>query len=192
MKSKSLIYGLLISLIFVLLSGCGINKIVPGLIDSDKKETTDIVRTDANAEEQTTSETTEITTTDNISQTEPEKPKIDYTKIYTEVLDSYYNLILSGSEDYQIGDGKMGLLEAISFMETNDALASVGYAIQDISEDGIPELLIVAIAEKGQFAGRIRRCEYCTQQNRDSSLDCSVETGCSTADVVNHTGYNSC
>jgi len=37
MKSKSLIYGLLISLIFVLLSGCGINKIVPGLIDSDKK-----------------------------------------------------------------------------------------------------------------------------------------------------------
>lgn len=42
----------------------------------------------------------------------------------------------------------MGLLEAISFMETNDALASVGYAIQDISEDGIPELLIVAIAEK--------------------------------------------
>ena len=148
MKSKSLIYGLLISLIFVLLSGCGINKIVPGLIDSDKKETTDIVRTDATAEEQTTSETTEITTTDNISQTEPEKPKIDYTKIYTEVLDSYYNLILSGSEDYQIGDGKMGLLEAISFMETNDALASVGYAIQDISEDGIPELLIVAIAEK--------------------------------------------
>lgn len=38
MKSKSLIYGLLISLIFVLLSGCGINKIVPGLIDSDKKK----------------------------------------------------------------------------------------------------------------------------------------------------------
>lgn len=80
-------------------------KLFPGLLILTK-ETTDIVRTDANAEEQTTSETTEITTTDNISQTEPEKPKIDYTKIYTEVLDSYYNLILSGSEDYQIGDGK--------------------------------------------------------------------------------------
>ena len=72
----------------------------------------------------------------------------DYREVYGEVLDGYYDLIANSPEDYDPREGETGVLEAIMGKEGGEALDSVGYSIQDISGDGIPELLIGAVTEK--------------------------------------------
>lgn len=72
----------------------------------------------------------------------------DYMRVYGEVLDGYYNLIAYCSEEYDPREGETGVLEAIRGKGNHEALDSVGYALQDISGDGIPELLIGAVTER--------------------------------------------
>lgn len=73
----------------------------------------------------------------------------DYTQIYRSVLRRYVQLIQNPREP---GDGETGVWEATSWLSKQEALESVGYAIYDISGDGVPELLVGAIES---HAGRM-------------------------------------
>lgn len=69
---------------------------------------------------------------------------------YRGVLDSYHRLITTNGMNAQENTGETGVLEAISGLEPGQALASLGYAVLDISGDDIPELLIGLIEETEQ------------------------------------------
>ena len=73
----------------------------------------------------------------------PEKSlKTDYAQIYSKVLDEFHALIASGSDGSVTVEGEGGVGEAIRSNEEDDNFAIVGYAIEDFSGDGIPELII--------------------------------------------------
>ncbi len=130
MKSKILISVLLLSIIAAMISGCGAK-------DEDYKDISN------------NPQTTQTITTDNADENETET---DYTQIYREVLDGFYSLIINWTSDYEVKDGETGVVEAIAGKKTDDALSDVGYVVKDISADGIPELLIMAVAEEENSA----------------------------------------
>lgn len=68
-----------------------------------------------------------------------------YVQDYRDVLDRYYTLLINDSAEGS-GEGEMGVWEAKLYPLQATALDSVGYALKDISGDGMPELLIGAIA----------------------------------------------
>ena len=70
--------------------------------------------------------------------------------VYDGLLDELYELIAEGSEefDFDAAEGKAGVIEATMGMKRSEAFGSVGYTLQDISGDGMPELIIGAVKEK--------------------------------------------
>ncbi len=82
-----------------------------------------------------------------------EEEEIDYLSLYANVLDRYYYLIAVNPDDFN--DAEMGVFEATLGKEKEAALQTIGYSIEDISGDGIPELIIGAISEEkdSQFFG---------------------------------------
>ena len=66
----------------------------------------------------------------------------DYTPLYQKILDNTWHLICHASEAEDTHEGETGILEAAKFVSTDEALASIGYAVLDISGDGQPELII--------------------------------------------------
>lgn len=74
---------------------------------------------------------------------------IDYEAIYSETLNRFYYGLSHGIEDWDYGTGEVGLLEFIMNLPEPDALERVGYTIQDLNGDKIPELLIVHVDEPG-------------------------------------------
>lgn len=77
--------------------------------------------------------------------TETEPPMIDYRQTYGDVLDRFSALLANGTGKQDPGEGETGLLEAITRGDSPDRM---GYAITDLSGDGVPELLIGAISKK--------------------------------------------
>lgn len=73
--------------------------------------------------------------------------EIDGMQIYGDILDHLYEVMTNGDENYEAQDGENGILEVLLWMDSRDALDSVGYTIQDISGDGIPELLLGAVKD---------------------------------------------
>lgn len=72
----------------------------------------------------------------------------EHTEIYRDILDGFYTLIVTGSEDTAAAlEGGEGVLEAVRAMEGENALERIGYSITDISGDGIPELLVGAMED---------------------------------------------
>ncbi len=75
--------------------------------------------------------------------------EVGYEDAYREVLDEFYTLI--GADEnaealLELGGGA-GVLEAVRYLDDGSALDRVGYAIEDLSGDGIPELVIGAVME---------------------------------------------
>ena len=68
---------------------------------------------------------------------------------YEELVERFYNL---ASDPYSIVDiaeyGEFGVIESARSMEEN-ALAGIGYTIEDLSGDGIPELVVGTLPEYG-------------------------------------------
>lgn len=70
-------------------------------------------------------------------------------KEYQDVLDRFYAFLHQPAMDKEIGEGGMGVWEAVVFLEDMaQGLEKIGYTIQDVSGDGIPELLIGAIPQE--------------------------------------------
>lgn len=94
--------------------------------------------------------------------TENKPPPTDFSKAYSTILDNYYDLIVYGSQTDKVNEGELGILEVLSTEGTNATLEMIGYTIQDISGDGIPELMIGAISENinSKFYGNIIYAAY--------------------------------
>lgn len=74
-------------------------------------------------------------------------PEADPLRGYGEVLDRFCALISDPDSDCEDVEGGMGVQEAARVMGSAAALEGIGYALLDVSGDGIPELLIGEIAE---------------------------------------------
>lgn len=66
----------------------------------------------------------------------------DYREAYAPVLDEFYKFVDGSSNGEKITEGAIGVEEVIGSVRGKASLNRIGYAIQDISGDGIPELLI--------------------------------------------------
>lgn len=75
----------------------------------------------------------------------PEETEPDYAQLYSATLDKYYDLIANCPDGYSEDEGMIGAWEIASYTESGEALKSIGYAISDVSGDGIPELLICTV-----------------------------------------------
>lgn len=70
----------------------------------------------------------------------------EYTNMYYEILDSMYQMICAGPEDYDYIDGTNGIGELIMSGDDN-VLEQVGFTFEDVNQDGTVELIIGAIYE---------------------------------------------
>lgn len=75
----------------------------------------------------------------------PEAPAHNWTEDYREVLDDFYEFIFEADSDEEELYGSIGVSEVLHLNERIDTLKRVGYAFEDLTGDGIPELLIGAI-----------------------------------------------
>ena len=71
----------------------------------------------------------------------PAEEEFNYADLYIGVMNDLYNFILGSGEAMGWG-GEIGIEEALYGNHGEESLNTVGYAIRDISGDGIPELLI--------------------------------------------------
>lgn len=65
-----------------------------------------------------------------------------YEQEYANVVDSVYEFIANGNSDNLPEQGRTGIYEVQDFAKREAALQQLGYTLQDISGDGVPELLI--------------------------------------------------
>lgn len=77
-----------------------------------------------------------------------EPPDIDYRLAYSDILDSFADLLERGPEEHSQTEGEAGAAELRRFLSPEEASQGLGYAIQDISGDGIPELIISPIGQQ--------------------------------------------
>ncbi len=142
MKYKSFIGGLGITLLFMIVCGCGVKeastKTMPSSQPQKKQQSTEPMSTVSTKVE---------------TQEKDRQEEVDYTQIYTPILEEFYTFIANGLDDEVVDEGKTGVMEAIMGQEKEVALGSVGYSIQDISGDKVPELVIGAITESKDFIG---------------------------------------
>lgn len=69
-----------------------------------------------------------------------------YEKIYRDTLDRFYRLIADCSPEHTLEEGETGIWEVLMSLPDGEALSNIGYALTDLSGDGVPELLISAIS----------------------------------------------
>ena len=80
---------------------------------------------------------------------------VDYAAYYSPILDDYYDLIYYGNASEEI-ESHTGVMELLSFEGSEETAEQIGYSIEDISGDGVPELLMSFIHEETEegFFGR--------------------------------------
>ncbi len=89
------------------------------------------------------------TTTETVTTT---APQVNYTGVYDDLLFEIYQHILSitydpeKAEDYE---GTMGIREVVGTLREADALKAIGFIVDDINADSVPELLIYLIDDNG-------------------------------------------
>lgn len=141
------------------LCGCGQDR-----EDTTQKPTVEEMTTESSTQEETKSEEV-VTSTEDVTdkQTEvttettsemateqaEEKPDDSYavhTNMYYEILDSIYQMMCAGMDDYDYVEGTNGIGEIIMSGDEN-VLDQVGFTFEDVNEDGTVELIIGAIYE---------------------------------------------
>lgn len=70
------------------------------------------------------------------------------TYAYIDILDRLYHLMSTDFADAEIEDGEVGVSEIVNIAPDGESLNQVGFRIDDISGDGIPELLIGTVKDK--------------------------------------------
>lgn len=72
----------------------------------------------------------------------PKEPAIDAARAYLDTLEYFYQFIVTGNTDIDYEYGTVGIGEQAIFRSTDEVLESTGFAIIDLSGDGLPELII--------------------------------------------------
>lgn len=84
---------------------------------------------------------------------ETEEAQAEDPQVYAELLEHVSAQLSKG--DFDSGEGETGIWEAVQGRSPGEGLALVGYAIRDISGDGIPELVIGGIADSACYGSEI-------------------------------------
>ena len=122
--------------------GCGAKPSQPDGQDSEPKET-EAAATEAEQTPERTVPAEQETPDAPDAQPEQREEKTDYLALYAPVLDKAYALLADGADpEADIPDGLLGLMELVNYGEPGEHLYDVGYCIEDLSGDGVPELLI--------------------------------------------------
>lgn len=119
MKNKIFASALVLTMIISLLSGCGDNSA------PDKADT---------------SETESQTITEVYTEPDGTDAGKDYKEVYGDILNAAYALAASGEAQDEPMEGLMAINDLALY--DRNALDTLGYAIKDISGDGVPELLL--------------------------------------------------
>ena len=120
------------------MTGCELRNAVP----DDPVETLNTQKTEAAAEN------TENENTENSGNTEePTEPAVDYTAYYQPVIDDMFKAAMGEYDAGNVPEGGVGLMEGYG-----DMLWDAGFAVTDLSGDGIPELLIGSLGSGMIFA----------------------------------------
>lgn len=138
MKKK--IFLSVIATFYLSMTACGLinNKkpsVVPGI------QTSPVPRMDGLPENLASEIPTEEPITPEPTST-PTPVPISYQQVYRELLERFYSIVTEGGDDWDYGPGEIGVYEIVNYSSTFEAPLVVGYAIKDISGDGIPELII--------------------------------------------------
>lgn len=70
--------------------------------------------------------------------------------MYKETLDAFYESIMSGDAAGERPTGSVGIMETVRALGQDEALRRIGFAIEDVSGDGTPELLIGGMPDSGK------------------------------------------
>ncbi|MBO4580549.1 MAG: hypothetical protein J5715_10380 [Clostridiales bacterium] len=141
--------------------------IVTGIPEEQAPETTaapvtESTESESSAEdttEATSEDITEFTTSESTETSETSDPTVSvtersdeseetsassagYNDIYTGLLVQAYEIIKKGPGEAEIPDGMMGIAEIAAYSPDTDLLKNIGFKIEDITGDNVPELMI--------------------------------------------------
>lgn len=137
MKSRNVISVLLCTF---LLSACGTKVGETADTEITAKTEADTETLASEAETEQTSALSEADSAETTAET-PDDNEEDNAQVYNNVIDGFYKII--AEPDYVVlDDGMTGVSETANAMGTEQTLDTLGYAVEDISGDGIPELLV--------------------------------------------------
>lgn len=139
MRSRNLILVLLCTLLF---SACETK--IGETVDSDVHVVTEY-DTETLATETVTEPTSAVSETEQNAADTTDKAHEDTAEdniqVYNNILDGIYKIIVNPDYDV-LDDGVIGVSEIVNALGTNQTLDTIGYAVEDVSGDGIPELLV--------------------------------------------------
>lgn len=145
---KALAGGLAVVLLFAV-SECGAGKSESVAENAETKQETVTLET-----EDSSGALTEEAEETEAEETEAEEPAQTEVSSYDEILKHFYTIVSDPYEDYGDAPGEMGVLESARGIEDN-ALDAIGYVIEDLSGDGIPELVIGTLPEYGGMVNAV-------------------------------------
>lgn len=112
-----------------------------------------------NSQPETSQQDIDMTTESAASSVTPTEPEaveiIDYDKEYSRILDTFYEYMANPDEHEDMEDDMIGVAEIRIDKEPNEVLSTVGYSIEDITGDEIPELVIGYINDTSTNEGYI-------------------------------------
>lgn len=129
MKLTKITLLILVVNVTILLSGCNTN--------SDGSNEANNSSVESNESEENEKETSQ-------EESPLEDTEEEYLESYSDILDDYYTALNEQWEAGALSDASLSILLPYSY--EGDPLSNVGYALMDIDSNGIPELLIGAIA----------------------------------------------
>ncbi|MBO7600599.1 MAG: hypothetical protein J6S95_05560 [Lachnospiraceae bacterium] len=145
-KSMALILAL--SMTFVS-AGCGSSSL------SSAVDTIDKTSISAPEKPEVSVSVSEETKPDDTSaDTKTDEPEIDYNEIYAPVLSQITEQIIKGLDESGIGEYIPSfVVERIMYEDAYTLLTGIGYLIEDISGDGVPELIVGAMPSDEEIYG---------------------------------------
>lgn len=170
MRKKQIYSGLIIAAFACICSGCGKNT----ESEADKSTVETIAYQETESVQDGTGDTQEAV--EETSETIQEV--VEYEEIYSSLLKDYAQLLLSGeAENPLVVDGGVAIQSIYSIFGRDEAPAQVGYRIEDVSGDGIPELLIgdVQSMENGLGYGSQLYAVYTCKEQEPALSFCGYE-----------------
>lgn len=170
MRKKQIYSGLIIAAFACICSGCGKNT----ESEADKSTVETIAYQETESVQDGTGDTQDAV--EETSGTIQEA--VEYEEIYSSLLKDYAQLLLSGeAENPLVVDGGVAIQSIYSIFGRDEAPAQVGYRIEDLSGDGIPELLIgdVQSMENGLGYGSLLYAVYTCKEQEPVLSFCGYE-----------------
>lgn len=151
----------------ILLVGCGSKEESKVDRNVSKQEETAAITEQEESKEVTSTETEE---SKEVREQEASKGEdIDYLEIHGITLDKIYTWIMDGIEEANIAEGEQVIIDAIKEFGQY-AHYDLGYAITEVNDDGIPELVIGQTTQEG-----INNMIYAIYTWKDGGFQCNAE-----------------